>query len=51
VIHLTLILVDFLTGLIIAGAWALGAIVGGAALAVVAGFMGVSMYRRWRGRQ
>jgi hypothetical protein len=51
VIHLTLILVDFLTGLIVAGAWAL--LAAGVTIAglVALAFAGVSAWRRWRKRR
>lgn len=47
-IHLTLIIVDFLTGLIAAGAWALLSAGGAIAAVVGGGFLGVSMLRRFR---
>lgn len=47
-IHLTLIIVDFLTGLLAAGAWAL-ATAGGAIAALVGGaLLGAAMLRKWR---
>jgi hypothetical protein len=47
-IHLTLIIVDFLTGLLAAGAWALASAGGVIAVIVASGFVGVSLIRRWR---
>lgn len=47
-IHLTLIIVDFLTGLIAAGAWALASAGGAIAALVGGGFLGLSAFRRWR---
>lgn len=49
-IHLTLIIVDFLTGLLAAGAWALATAGGAVAGVVGSGVIGVSLYRRWRRR-
>lgn len=47
-IHLTLIIVDFLTGLLAAGAWAL--LVAGSVIAGVvgSGFLGLTLFRKWR---
>ncbi|WP_275489439.1 hypothetical protein [Sphingobium arseniciresistens] len=50
-IHLTLIIVDFLTGLIMAGLWALLAAGGAIAAALGAGIFGFTAWRRWRGRR
>ncbi len=50
-IHLTLIIVDFLTGLLAAGAWALASAGGTIAVLVGSGFVGFSLFRRWRGRR
>lgn len=50
-IHLTMIIVDFLTGLLAAGAWALGSAVGGVAALVGGGLFSLSMLKRWRGRR
>ena len=47
-IHLTLIIVDFLTGLLAAGAWALASAGGAIGAGVGGGFLGLSMVRRWR---
>ena len=47
-IHLTLIIVDFLTGLLAAGAWALASAGAVIAALVGSGFLGVSLLRRWR---
>jgi hypothetical protein len=47
-IHLTLIIVDFLTGLLAAGAWALATAGGAIAALVGGGFVGVALVRRWR---
>ncbi len=47
-IHLTLIIVDFLTGLLAAGAWALASAGGAIAAVVGGGVLGVSLFRRWR---
>lgn len=46
-IHLTLIIVDFLTGLLAAGAWALAA--GGGVIAALAGgaLLGTALLRKW----
>lgn len=49
-IHLTLIIVDFLTGLIAAGAWALASAGGAIAALVGGGLLGASVFRRWRRR-
>jgi hypothetical protein len=49
-IHLTLIIVDFLTGLLAAGAWALLSAGGVIAGVLGCGFAGVSLFRRWRRR-
>jgi hypothetical protein len=49
-IHLTLIIVDFLTGLLAAGAWALASAGGAVAGVVGGGLIGMSLYRRWRRR-
>lgn len=47
-IHLTLIIVDFLTGLLAAGAWAL-LVAGGVITAVLgSGFLGLTLFRKWR---
>ncbi|MDX3900728.1 MAG: hypothetical protein QHC40_09505 [Sphingobium sp.] len=48
-IHLTLIIVDFLTGLLAAGAWALLAAGGVIAGAVGCGLAGLTAFRKWRG--
>jgi hypothetical protein len=50
VIHLTLIIVDFLTGLLAAGAWALASAGGAIAALVGGGWLGASLFRRWRKR-
>ena len=50
-IHLTLIIVDFLTGLIAAGFWALLSAGGAIAGAIGVGFAGTSAWRRWRRRR
>ncbi|WP_293979240.1 hypothetical protein [Sphingobium sp.] len=47
-IHLTLIIVDFLTGLLAAGAWALASAGGAIAALLGGGFAGVTLWRRWR---
>ncbi|MFY9349161.1 MAG: hypothetical protein WBL20_22340 [Sphingobium sp.] len=47
-IHLTLIIVDFLTGLLAAGAWALASAGGVIAMLVGGGFAGFTLFRRWR---
>lgn len=47
-IHLTLIIVDFLTGLLAAGAWALASAGGAIAMLVGGGFAGFTLLRRWR---
>ncbi|MCI4591438.1 hypothetical protein MOK15_15235 [Sphingobium sp. BYY-5] len=47
-IHLTLIIVDFLTGLLVAGAWALASAGGVIAAVLGSGYVGVSLFRRWR---
>ena len=49
-IHLTLIIVDFLTGLLAAGAWALASAGGAVAGVLGGGLLGASLYRRWRRR-
>jgi len=49
-IHLTLIIVDFLTGLVTAGAWALLAACGVIAALLGAGVAAFTAWRRWRGR-
>lgn len=49
-IHLTLIIVDFLTGLLVAGAWALASAGGAIAAVIVGGVLGVTLFRRWRRR-
>lgn len=49
-IHLTLIIVDFLTGLLAAGAWALASAGGVVAALVGGGLIGASLVRRWRRR-
>ena len=49
-IHLTLIIVDFLTGLLAAGAWALASAGGAIAAVVGGGVLGLSLLRRWRRR-
>ena len=49
-IHLTLIIVDFLTGLLAAGAWALASAGGVIAMIVGGGFVGASLVRKWRRR-
>ena len=45
-IHLTLIIVDFLTGLLAAGAWALASAGGAIAAIAGAGFLGFKLVRR-----
>ncbi|CAN5197661.1 hypothetical protein BH10PSE12_BH10PSE12_36370 [soil metagenome] len=50
-IHLTLILVDFLTGLIVAGAWALLAAGIVIVAIVIAAYAGISSFQRWRNRR
>ncbi|HKT75159.1 MAG TPA: hypothetical protein VJQ78_00385 [Sphingobium sp.] len=50
-IHLTLIIVDFLTGLLAAGAWALASAGGAVALLLGGGVLGASLLRRWRRRR
>ncbi|WP_162849010.1 hypothetical protein [Sphingobium amiense] len=47
-IHLTLIIVDFLTGLLAAGAWALASAGAGIAALLGGGFAGLTLFRRWR---
>ncbi|MEJ7926093.1 hypothetical protein WG908_04895 [Sphingobium sp. AN641] len=47
-IHLTLIIVDFLTGLLAAGAWALLGAGGAIAGMLGGGFAGLWLFRRWR---
>lgn len=47
-IHLTLIIVDFLTGLLVAGAWALASAAGVVAALVGGGANGWTLLRRWR---
>ena len=49
-IHLTLIIVDFLTGLLVAGAWALASAGGAIATLVGGGLLGASLFRKWRRR-
>jgi len=49
-IHLTLILVDFLSGLVVAGLWAIGAVAGAIIAAIAVAIFGASLYRRWRRR-
>ncbi|HWV12054.1 MAG TPA: hypothetical protein VN110_02060 [Sphingobium sp.] len=49
-IHLTLIIVDFLTGLLAAGAWALASAGGAIAALIGGGFVSASLFRRWRKR-
>ncbi|EQB31316.1 hypothetical protein [Sphingobium ummariense] len=49
-IHLTLIIVDFLTGLLAAGAWALASAGGAIAAVLGGGFLGLSLLRKWRRR-
>jgi hypothetical protein len=49
-IHLTLIIVDFLTGLLAAGAWALASAGGAIAAVVGGGFVGVKLVQRLRRR-
>ncbi|WP_162854523.1 hypothetical protein [Sphingobium estronivorans] len=49
-IHLTLIIVDFLTGLLAAGAWALATAGGAIAALVAGGFLGMAVLRKWRQR-
>ena len=46
-IHLTLIIVDFLTGLLAAGAWALASAGGAIAALVGGGLLGASLFRKW----
>ncbi|AEG47736.1 hypothetical protein Sphch_0033 [Sphingobium chlorophenolicum L-1] len=50
-IHLTLIIVDFLTGLLAAGAWALASAGGAIAACVGGGLLGMSFFRKWRRRK
>jgi hypothetical protein len=50
-IHITLIIVDFLTGLIMAGVWALLAAAGAIAGTLFAGYAGMRAVKRWRGRK
>ncbi|WP_197707394.1 MULTISPECIES: hypothetical protein [Sphingobium] len=50
-IHLTLIIVDFLTGLLAAGAWALATAGGAIAALVAGGLTGAAMFRKWRQRE
>jgi hypothetical protein len=47
-IHLTLIIVDFLTGLLAAGAWALASAGGAIAALLGGGALGVSLLKRRR---
>ena len=47
-IHLTLIIVDFLTGLLAAGAWALASAGGAIAAMAVSGLLGAALLRKWR---
>ncbi|WP_313809579.1 hypothetical protein [Sphingobium sp.] len=47
-IHLTLIIVDFLTGLLAAGAWALASAGGAIAALIGCGLLSASLLRRWR---
>ncbi|MET0369750.1 MAG: hypothetical protein ABW039_00080 [Sphingobium sp.] len=47
-IHLTLIIVDFLTGLLAAGAWALASAGGAIAALAGGGFIAVRLVQRWR---
>lgn len=49
-IHLTLIIVDFLTGLLAAGAWAILSAGGAIAGIVGGGLLGASLFRKWRRR-
>lgn len=49
-IHLTLIIVDFLTGLLAAGAWALASAGGVIAALVGGGLLSASIFRKWRRR-
>ncbi len=49
-IHLTLIIVDFLTGLLAAGAWALASAGGAIAALLGGGLVGASLFRKWRKR-
>ena len=49
-IHLTLIIVDFLTGLLAAGAWALASAGGVIAGLLGGGLVGASLFRKWRKR-
>ncbi|MFK4792679.1 hypothetical protein [Sphingobium sp. ZW T5_29] len=49
-IHLTLIIVDFLTGLLVAGAWALASAGGAIAALLGGGVLGLSIFRKWRRR-
>ena len=49
-IHLTLIIVDFLTGLLAAGAWALASAGGAIAVVLGGGLVSVSLLRKWRKR-
>jgi hypothetical protein len=50
VLHLTLIIVEFLTGLIMAGFWALLAAIGGIGAALGGGLLLFGGWRRWRRR-
>ncbi|WDA39220.1 MULTISPECIES: hypothetical protein [Sphingobium] len=45
---MTLIIVDFLTGLLAAGAWALASAGGAIAALVGGGLLGASLFRKWR---
>ncbi|MGE4323384.1 MAG: hypothetical protein AB7E60_10200 [Sphingobium sp.] len=47
-IHLTLIIVDFLTGLLAAGAWAIASAGGAIAALTGGGALGIALFRRWR---
>ena len=46
-IHLTLIIVDFLTGLLAAGAWAILSAGGAIAGIVGGGLLSASLFRKW----
>lgn len=50
-IHLTLIIVDFLTGLLAAGAWALASAGGVIAAVIGGGLLGVRLVRRRKPRE
>ena len=50
-IHLTLIIVDFLTGLLAAGVWALASVGGAIAALLGGGWVSASLFRKWRRRR